>query len=657
MLCRSQVHVVSYRLNHQIQSNIVSSASSQNTQHFDRRTKEKSSVKSSEKLLEHLKSDASSLKRVNYKVLHTVVQSAVQNILSPSESIFLLECCTLLPDTDRQEKSKLIDCIWNEGILRCGQPTKEQIIALLRAYKVVGRTIDDFNSFLSQYDCNGDVELYEEFLHLACENGGVSDGIVKVLSDIKHRGFPLTENLFNALILGHSKNKSLENCEKVLETMVTANLTPTSETYMQLIKAYTENGDVTKATKLLTEHGDAFIQQQIFAIIKTAAENDSVELLTEAMKLLPEDSLLNKNVVPDLRNICTELIHMDKFEMAYTIINNLPKIKFNETENTDAFGMFFLNEMIRRNDDWVKILDIAQRLIDSDRNKRALHCCCEIVLKTNSPNALECIKVLAKKEPLRPHYFWALFVHHYHVDGENGILNVLQEMKNLKVPADQDTLVHYVLTKLPLTMRDVKQGIQILSDKGIPIGQLLTPVLCHLLQQSKIDEALATIKLHKTKVDSDMLLWPLISNARSLNSVSPIAAFAELVQTISTRKQNDHCDLAGQILIEIISKPNKTIDASVFVSLLERFHTIGIKIPTSSCDQTLSHIQRNLPMDFRKKSTALLRKMLDKTIQASATEQIGIGKHPRDMNLDELECHLIELKSKNMNIRGECKHL
>lgn len=654
MLYRSTIVVSSYRRNHQFETN-ASSTSRPNPQHLAQSTKEKFSDKSNDlnKLLEHLKADANNLKRVNYKLFHNVVNSAVKNYLSPSEAVFLLSCSSMLPDISKQEKSNLIETIWNDGIVRCGQPTKEQIVALLRAYKVIGRTIDDFNAFLAQYDCDGDIELYEEFLYLACENGEITDGIVKVLTDIKDRGFPLTENLFNALILGHSKNKSVDNCEKVLQTMVLANVKPTSETYMQLVRAYIENGELTKATILLSEHGHTFSLEQTFLIIKTAAVNGAVDLIKEAMKLLPEDTLLNKHIAPGLRNICTELIYMDKLEMGYSIINNLQTIKFNETEDTDSFGVFFVNEMIRRNDEWAKVLDIVQRLVHTDRNKRALHRCCEMMLKRNSPNVLDCIKVLSEKEPLRPHYFWPLFLQHYHVDGENGILNVLQEMKNLKVPVDQDTLLHYVLTKLPITMKDAKHGIQILCDKGIPIALLLGPVVCHLLQQFKIDEAVKIIKLHKTKVDSDALLWPLIVNVKNFDKTSSVASFAELVHTISGRNQKDNYDLAGHILLEVISKNNRTVDAPAFVSLLEQFHTIGIKIPTSTFDLLLGHVQKNLPMDFRKKSTALLRKMLDKTIQTNATEQTGIGKHPRDMTVDELECHLIELQSKNMNARGE----
>lgn len=629
-----------------------------NTQHLAQNKKEKFvGVTSNDfnKQLEHLKSDASTNRRVNYKKFFNVVNSAVKDYLSPSEGIFLLDCCSLLPDTSKQAKTQLVETIWNDGILRCGQPTKEQIIALLRAYKIIDRTIDDFNAFLAQYDCDGDVELYEEFLYLTCENGEIADGIVKVLSDIKSRGFPLTVNLFNALILGHSKNGSVENCEKVLDTMLAANVKPTSQTYMQLVRAYIENDDAVKATKLLSEHGETFSQEQIFTIIKTAAVHGSVDLVKEAMKFLPEDSLLSKHVVPGLRNICTELIHMDKLEMAYGIISHLPKIKFNENDDVDSFGMFFLNEMIRRNEECVKVLDIAQRLIDSNRNQRALHCCCELMLRKNSPNSFDCIKVLGQREPLRAHYFWPLFLHRYHADGENGILNVLQEMKSLKVPVDQDTLIHYVLTKLPLTMKDPKQGMRILCDKGIPIALLLTPVLCHLLQQLKVDEALTIIKLHKTKVDGDLLMWPLVLSVKNFNKTSPVAAFAELVHTINARNQANNSDLAGQILIEIITKNSKIVDPSVFVSLLEHFHTIGIKIPVSSCDQMLVNVQRNLPMEYRKKSTALLRKMLDKTIPADASEQTGITKHPRDMTLEELECHLIELQSKNMNARGEYK--
>lgn len=603
------------------------------------------------KCLEQLKSDATTYKRLNYKTFYGFVNVVVKDYVSPSEGAFLLQCCTMLPDTNKQQKSELIDKIWNEGIVRCGQPTKEHIISLLRSYKVIGRTIEDFNEFLSKHQCNADVELYEEFLYLTCEVG--QNRIVDVLADIKIRGFPITENLFNALILGHSKNGSLENCEKVLDTMASANLTPSSETYKQLIRAYIENDDTSKADNLLNEKGDSLSQEQLFEVIKTAAINDSVGLAKKALNFLPDNALLNKHVIPGLRNICIELIHMKKSEIGYSIIENLPKIRYNENEDTDSWGVFFISEMIRCNEDWSTVVAICKRLIHSDRNPRALHCCCEIMLRMNSPNAFECIKVLGETEPLRPHYFWPIFINLYKLEGEGGILKVLNEMKAMKVAIDQDTLVHYVLAKLPITMGDTKQGIQILEDKGIPIGLLLTPLLCNLLQRFKLDDALKVLKLHKSKVDIDLLLWPLIVNARNFNQNSRFATFAELVNVLDSRNQKGPCNLARQILLEIIANNAKVLDASVLVAILEQFHSSGIKISTAMCDQMIAHVQKCLSMDVRKNVVILLRKMVDKTLENSSIEPSGPIKHPRDMSLDELECQLIELKSKNLNTRGE----
>lgn len=313
--------VVSYKRNHQLGNSSIKEvikSSHQNIQNTTLGTKEKFNLnlKPSDlnKLLERIKSDVNTYERVNYKVFYIFVNNAVKDFLSPSEGVFLLNCCTLLPDTNKQQKSQLIETIWNDGIVRCGQPTKEHIISLLRAYKVIGRTIDDFNAFLAQYDCDADVELFEEFLYLTCENRGFSDKVVNILSDIENRGFPLTERLFSALILGHSRNGNVDKCEIVLDTMKLKEIKPTSETYMQLVQAYVESGAVAKATTLLNEHGKFLSQEYLFAIIKTAAIRDSINVMRKAMEFLPSVLLHNKNVAPGLRNICIELIQMDKVE-------------------------------------------------------------------------------------------------------------------------------------------------------------------------------------------------------------------------------------------------------------------------------------------------------------------------------------------------------
>lgn len=654
VLYRSRAVLSNYKDSHRNNSNVSSRVvfTTFNQQNVEAESSSETSVNDS-KLMEYLTSDAANINRVNYKVLHSVVTKSVKEYVSPSEGTFLLQCCTMLPDTNTQDKSKLVDSIWNDGILKCGDPTKEQIIALLRAYRVIGRTIDDFNSFLTQHNCEGDVELYEEYLHLMCENGIDPDGIAKILTDMKDREYPLTEKLFNAVILGHSKNKNLENCETVLDTMMSVYISPSSETYMHLVRAYIENGDAAKATRLLSDQGGTFSQEQVFQIVRTAAVNNSVALTKHAMKLLPVDSLLSKSIVPGLRNICTELINMDNPEMAYTIIDNLPQIKFTDGESTDSFGTFFIYEMFRRNDDWSKIIDIAQRLVDSNRNDRALHCCCGIMLRANSPNSLDCLKYLSGKEPLQPHYFWPILHQQYRTEGETGMLNVLQEMRKLKVPVDEET-INQVLPKLTITMKDAKQGVKMLCDKGVPINVLLTSTLRYLLQQLRIEEALDLMKKHKAKVDGDKLIGPLIVIVRKLEKSSPITGFVELVQTIEARSQKN--DLVRQILVEAIARSGKTIDASVFVLLLKQFHTSGVKISTTAFDQLQRHVENNLPPEFHSKSTALLNKMLDKTREVEPEHSgSGIFKHPRDMTVNELECHLVELQSKNMNCRGECK--
>lgn len=650
ILHRSRVVVANYRRSFQIQNNV---SSQQNPQTLAASTSETSNTRpiNVTKLMGYLTLDANNQNRVNYKVLHNVITSAVKEYVPPSEGAFLLHCCTMLPDMNTQDKSKLIDTIWNDGILKSGDPTKEQIVALLRAYKVIGRSIEDFNGFLAQHNCvDGDVELYEEFLHLVCENGSDNDGIAKVLSDMKRRGFALREKSFNALILGHSKNKSVENCEEVLQSMVASKLPPSSETYMFLVRAYIENGDITKATKILSEKSGKFSQEQSFLIIRAAAVNDSTDLVKMTMKLLPVDSLLNKSVVPGLRNICTELIHMDKAEMAYSIIDNLPKIKLTDGESVDSFGIFFINEMVRRNDHWKRIIHFAQRLVDSDRNSRALHCCCELMLRANSPNSIKCLEYLGEREPLRPHYFWPLLLQRYRVDGESGVVDVLKEMTNLNVPVDEETVLQYVLPKLKITMKDPKQALKILCDEaGVSINILLTPAICHLLHQLRVNEALDLVKSHQTKVDGDQLFWPLITTVRKFDTKSPIAAFVELVHTITTRSLKPNSDLIGPILIDTIG--GKTVDASVFGPLLKQCHKVGLKIPISTCDKLLLHVRNNLPNELQKKCVIFLEQMLDELTNDNSPEQTV--NHPRDMNLKELECHLIELQSKNLNSRGE----
>lgn len=107
--------------------------------------------------------------------------------------------------------------------------------------------------------------------------------------------------------------------------------------------------------------------------------------------------------------------------------------KFSEHEDSDGYATFFISELIRSGTPQEEVAEMARKLVESGRNTRALHACCEVALRHGSPDALRYLQELARLEQLRAPYFWPLLVREHQAGGETGVLNVLREMASLQV--------------------------------------------------------------------------------------------------------------------------------------------------------------------------------------------------------------------------------
>lgn len=654
------------------------------THHFSTRTAKESNQNKDitfPNVLEQLRTDVTKLKRVNAQSLITAIElmaaatTSDPTIVSSDDCLFLLNCCCMLPDKPRPEKLALIEQIWHLILTLDSStaPTRTQLIHLLRAYRSNGKKMD-FIEFLQRHPIN-DIELCNELLYVACEVGN-TDGMVTVLSEIRAKKLELTEQTFNALILGHSRSRQLTNCELVVATMVAeANVPPSATTHMELIQAYVENGASDKAIDLLRKHGADFTEPQIISIIKSIIRRDDQStVLTEAFALLSEDALHNKHILPELRNICIELIHANEARKAFRIIEMLPVPVFSDAEDCDGYATFFLSELIRSGTPVEIVREMAAKLIETKRNTRALHVCCEVALRHDAAEALDYLQALVQSEPLRPHYFWPLFLRNYRSNGESGILTVLTEMNRLQVAPDLETITNYVLPKLPITLKDVRLGIKMLEDKGVRIGQLMTPLLAHLIYSGRLHEAAQQLaEMKNVRIDRAALLWPCMTYVKNIKLATaidvaalykPLATLLKMlaskggnVATTSTAKTN--YDLAGYLLMELVSNNSRRISYSHLTAFLVELDGAAVRISSYAGDMVAQYLMKCTDNEMKRRCEQIVLRICDKRLNLADGEVVGAEDgggghilHPRDMQLDELECHLVELQSKNLNYRG-----
>lgn len=606
------------------------------------------------KFLDRLKIDQTIQKRVNFPVLQEAIEFANRNQLTLDDGVFLLQCSAQLPDRSKDEVSEIIDSVWSI-ILKSGVPPKHLVKELIRSYRKIGKQIDDLYGFLNVYQCEADSDLLEEFLWLACENGQNSEGIVKILNEIKTKNYPLTLNMFNALILGHSRNKSIETCEKVLETIKLTNLQPNGATFAELIRAYIENGMCEQAKKLLNEKGSNLNQPELFSLLRSSELHSTTDVSKEIFKFIPKEILENKQISLEFRNICFELIHFGKRNEMLHLINQLPVPQFTDNEDLDMFGGFLINELIGKNVDATEIINLCQQLIKNGQNTRALHICCESALRKNSPDILIYFHELSKMEPLRSHYFWPLIIRSYAQNGEGGVLDILKKMQSMDVVVDSETVSNYILPRMNSVLKDPEMVIKQLEERGIKMNVLQVPVILFLLSNEKFDFVINILKTFRAKLNNAEFIDCLVQICqRTAGSKRNANLIGTIVKMLCDKNSAQNYDFGGKILLEIATTISpKKFDMNSFVMLTEQFSFAGVKISQYVCDILLQHIGKCEDVKLKEKGDEILRKMWDNRLTVPVSEELGSSiNHPRDMTYEELECHLIELQSKNMNIRG-----
>nr|CAD7571092.1 unnamed protein product [Timema californicum] len=90
-----------------------------------------------------------------------------------------------------------------------------------------------------------------------------------------------------------------------------------------------------------------------------------------------------------------------------------------------------------------------------------------------------------------------------------------------------------------------------------------------------------------------------------------------------------------------------------------KFQKEGLHISSFACESICQNLLRTPGMDsYTEKVKETLEALVDSELGINNSELFSqLIPHPRDMNIEELECHLVELKSKGLNTRGVLRRL
>lgn len=452
----------------------------------------------------------------------------------------------------------------------------------------------------------------------------------------------------------HTSNtqKALRNKQCLLQPIISKNVkivnysTDEAAGSTESIKAYLCNNQNDKAFELFkqnVEKSKNFDTDQLYDIIRAAMPYKCEEIIELAINLLPETIRNAKLIDQDLRDICIESIHSNEknatdcidIDPYKLIIRHLPVPVF-KNENMNEYGTFLLEKMITMNQSVSQILKLCEDLMKSKRNTRPIHFCCAIALEKNLPSSREFLVALSKKEALRSHYLWPLFIQS---KNENDIIDVLRLAIDLKTRIDIETLDSYVLPLLSTKIIASYNLVRTLTENGVRMMDLKSALISFFLKHNRPEEALEIASFSMSYVNPFVILPALINYVKSKEYKMNAFTITNLVKKLQHCRSFEHnVDLAGE-LVHTMSKSDRTIE--LCEQLLINYKKVELKISRRMADSITTKLLHN--RENHEKLNRIINSVVDKTY---SKEKINETK------IESLRKTLIEFEAKGIRTHG-----
>uniref|UniRef100_A0A336MTM1 CSON006467 protein n=1 Tax=Culicoides sonorensis TaxID=179676 RepID=A0A336MTM1_CULSO len=606
-------------------------------------------------IYDSLKTELLSKNRVTFTGVQEYLRLCLENQeLNRDDTILLLNCLSYgLPNVAKVKKQEMTSKIWLKMPKNLMQD-EQVILNYLKSCCLNGIKLDH-DKFLVEIGIKPSENILEALLETIAETGNAS-ATQKLIEEMKVRGLPLNESTYATMIRCYGIANDLNGVRSVTELMNSAKIDVTSKCNSQLIQAFLRNNEEEIAIKMIKEHGKLFKEQQLLQILTTVMlfcpKKEIIEL---TLKNFSSELIQDKEIYGPFKNICSELILHKKYDEVGTLISCLPIPAYTNVDDLDLYGDFAMQDMILNDAPLDAVMKFVKQLQIEKRNEMALRTVTGQALRYFSPIVNDLLEAWSKEEPLKAHYFWPLFIHNSTIDGEIGVFKTLELMKKFSVQVDHDTLTFYVMPQLAITLKNVEKGVKELEAVGINSKNLLTPLSVHLMFQQRFNETLHINALYPTKLDTRLLINPLVTAFNYAKSNDKIPLIAHLVKVFSDKKVDSKYDIAGHLFSILISNTKSKVENQKIMQLIGELSLHGVKISKIAAEMLQQHLADDMNDEQRKK---YFSDFIDRKVSLPADELIESHiKHPRDMNLEELECHFAELESKRLNTRGVLRRL
>ncbi|EPY79461.1 hypothetical protein CB1_000929005 [Camelus ferus] len=258
--------------------------------------------------------------------------------------------------------------------------------------------------------------------------------------------------------------RDMENAENILTVMKEAGIEPGPDTYLALLNAYAEKGDIDRVKQTLekVEKSDLYLMDRdLLQIILSFSKAGYPQYVSEILEKITYE----RRYIPDAMNLILLLVTEKLEDTALQILLACP---LSREDSPSDFGSFFLRHCVTMNTPAEKIKDYCQKLKEAPLHASPFQFTLQCALLANNLDLAKTLMKALKEEgfPIRTHYFWPLLVGHQKKKNLQGVVEVLKGMHEVGVTPDQETYINYVFPCFD-NIKSVRAVLQVYEYKSL----------------------------------------------------------------------------------------------------------------------------------------------------------------------------------------------
>lgn len=305
---------------------------------------------------------------------------------------------------------------------------------------------------------------------------------------MREKQLPVNENVFNALIMGHSNAGDIESAVGILTVMTQAGLEPSADTYSTLLCGFAKSGDISEMSKFISigESKEVFLlDKDLLEIAYALAINGHADKMNVILDRVKGSIGYNQDAI----NVILRLINKGQEEASMKILKTMVRHTTSDGNQADT-GNFLLRQVVKINRPYQQIATICQELEYLNTNSTPQNVALETALQYGKTDiAFALMKDLkAKNVEIRHHYFWPLIVSY---QTKEQITNLIEKMKNeFNLSPVSQTIREYVAPKiLKMNKGDFTSTIKDLLQVGVTLATATASVAFLAINKGNLKSA------------------------------------------------------------------------------------------------------------------------------------------------------------------------